>query len=161
MKVDYNKTMIYKLCCKDINIKDVYVGSTTNFKLRNQDHKNSCNNVNKSYNQYKYKFIRENGGYNNWYMIIVKNFPCNSRRESEQEENKIMIELGATLNSVRPYTTIEERKEEQKECKNNNKEKIIEYNKEYYTENKKLLKEKSKKYQETNKEQIKEQNKKK
>ena len=32
--IDYSKTIIYKIVCKDINIKDCYVGSTTNFTNR-------------------------------------------------------------------------------------------------------------------------------
>jgi hypothetical protein len=29
--IDYSKTIIYKIVCNDLNIKDVYVGHTTNF----------------------------------------------------------------------------------------------------------------------------------
>ena len=36
MKVDYQKTFIYKLCCRDPTITDIYVGHSTNFKQRNQ-----------------------------------------------------------------------------------------------------------------------------
>ena len=31
-KVDYSKSVIYKLCCKDPTITDIYIGSTTNMK---------------------------------------------------------------------------------------------------------------------------------
>jgi len=43
--VNYEKSTIYKIVCKDVNIKDCYVGSTTNFNRRKQEHKYNCNNV--------------------------------------------------------------------------------------------------------------------
>jgi hypothetical protein len=149
MKVDYSKTFIYKLCCNDINIKEIYVGHSTDFKSRNQDHKTSCNNPNnKKYNYYKYKFIRDNGGYENWKMIKLYDYPCNSKREAEAEEDKTMRELNASLNSHRAFLTEEERIEQNKQYnekfRENNKEylkqyeekrknepKRIEYNKQY------------------------------
>ena len=42
----YNNSNIYKIFCKDTTIKEVYVGSTTNFKHRNIHHKSDCNNEN-------------------------------------------------------------------------------------------------------------------
>jgi hypothetical protein len=29
--MDYSKTIVYKICCKDVDVKDVYVGHTTDF----------------------------------------------------------------------------------------------------------------------------------
>ena len=138
MKVDYSKTFIYKLCCNDINIKDIYVGHSTDYKSRNQDHKKHCNNPSsKEYNNYKYQFIRDNGGYENWKMIKLYDFPCNSKREAEAEEDKTMRELGATLNKQREYITKEEKKEynktyskEYKEKRKNDPE-YIKWKKEY------------------------------
>ena len=165
MKVDYSKTFIYKLCCNDINIKDIYVGHSTDYKSRNQSHKKSCNNVNnKSYNAYKYQFIRDNGGYENWRMIKLYDYPCNSKREAEMEEDKTMRELGATLNSYRAYVTEEEKKEWQKqyEEKRKNDPKRIQQQKEYrkkkYEDNKEESNKKCKEWRENNKEHLKEYN---
>ena len=44
--VDYSNTIIYKICCKDESITDVYVGHTTNFIQRKYSHKISCSNLN-------------------------------------------------------------------------------------------------------------------
>jgi len=127
MKVDYQNTFIYKLCCRDPTITDIYVGHSTNFKSRNQDHKSCCNNINrKKYNQYKYRFIRENGDYENWIMIKLYDFPCNSRREAEAEENKAMIQLNTTLNMRKSFRTEEEKKENSKKIYENNKTEINE-----------------------------------
>ena len=60
--IDYSKTVIYKIVCNDLNITDLYVGSTTQFTKRKNSHKTSSNisSKNPSYN-YKlysiYKFI--------------------------------------------------------------------------------------------------------
>tara|TARA_R110002049_G_scaffold292931_1_gene477689 strand:- start:202 stop:777 length:576 start_codon:yes stop_codon:yes gene_type:complete len=147
MKVDYNKTFIYKLCCNDINIKDIYVGHSTDFKSRNQDHKKCCKYVNsKKNNAYKYQFIRDNGGYENWKMIKLYDFPCNSKREAEAEEDKTMRELNATLNSYRAFLTEEERIEyynQYDEKRKNNPERIeykTKHNKEYREKNQEYLK---------------------
>ena len=49
--VNYNNSTIYKLCCNDLSVTDIYVGSTTNFKMRKHDHKSRYNNeLGKSYN---------------------------------------------------------------------------------------------------------------
>ena len=55
---------IYKLVCNDVEIKERYVGSTTNMKVRKNQHKSVCNNPNsEKYNIYLYQFIRENGNF--------------------------------------------------------------------------------------------------
>ena len=69
-KVDYSKSLIYKIVCKDTNIKNVYIGSTRSFKHRKSQHKHCCNNeTDKQYNKNLYKFIRHNGGWYYWSMI--------------------------------------------------------------------------------------------
>ena len=40
--VDYSKTIIYKIVCNDLNVKDIYVGSTTDFTKRKNKHKSCC-----------------------------------------------------------------------------------------------------------------------
>jgi hypothetical protein len=138
MKVDYQKTFIYKLCCRDPSITDIYIGHSTDFKQRNQSHKSCCYNIN--HKEYKYRFIRDNGGYENWIMIKLYDYPCNSKREAEAEETKTMIELGATLNIRKSFITQEEKKERDKELHKKNYEKnkteIKEHKKEYYQNNK-------------------------
>ena len=57
---DYSNTVIYKIYCKDENIKDVYVGHTINFTQRKYSHVKACNNLNNSVRIYK--TIRVNGG---------------------------------------------------------------------------------------------------
>ena len=161
MKVDYQNAFIYKLCCKDFNVKDIYVGHSTNFKQRNQCHKTKCNNINNK--EYKYRFIRDNGGFDNWIMIKLYDYPCDNKRQAEAEECKIMIELGAKLNSYKPFILQEEKKqynkEYQKEYRQNNKEELSEKKKEYYQNNKTEILERRKEYKKNNKSKIKKNNK--
>ena len=70
---DYSKSIIYKLCCKDPSITDIYIGSTTNFIERKCSHKNCCiNKKSKKYNMNVYKFIREHGDWDNWDMVQIE-----------------------------------------------------------------------------------------
>ena len=48
----YQKGLIYKLCCKDLNIKDIYVGSTCNFARRKCQHKNAVSKVGNEHSMY-------------------------------------------------------------------------------------------------------------
>ena len=62
--IDYSKGLVYKLVCNDLNVKDCYVGSTTNFSKRKNVHKSDCNNIRSSrYNYRLYQVMRENNGW--------------------------------------------------------------------------------------------------
>ena len=113
---DYSKTLIYKIVCIDLNIKDCYVGHTTNFRQRKSLHKSICNNQNsKYYNNYKYKFIRENGGWENWDMVPLEEFPCENNIQARIREQYWINELQSGMNSWRAYRTEEERITQKKE----------------------------------------------
>ena len=102
--IDYSKTIIYKIVCKDLNVTDLYVGSTSNFIKRKYTHKFSCTSENnKKYNFKVYQIIRENGGWDNWDMIEIEKFSCINKREAEAEEDKVMRELKATMNMIRAF----------------------------------------------------------
>lgn len=152
---DYSKGLIYKLCCKDTNIKDIYVGSTCNFTRRKYGHKGASNNENhKCYNNPIYKFIREKGGWLNWNMVLVKYFPCKSRLELLQEEQIVIEELGeyTTLNRARTWRSKEYVREYEKNWRTENKEYVKEYGKNWRKENKDALAEHFKKWKQDNKE---------
>lgn len=105
-KIDYSKTIIYKIVCNDAAISDVYVGSTTNFRARKNGHKTACNGItNKNHNLKIYKTIRDNSGWDNWTMIEMEKYPCNDGNESRARERYYYDLLNPSLNSVRPFTT--------------------------------------------------------
>jgi hypothetical protein len=143
-----------------------YVGHTTNWDKRKASHKQCCNDEkNKDYKLKLYEVMRENGGFNNWKMILVEDYPCKSKREAEQREQYHMDLLVEKLNTNRAFQTrkqiLEEVKEKAKE-KEIIKEKAKEYYKqnkdkikEYYQQNKDKAKEKAKEYRQQNKDKIK------
>jgi len=160
---NYSKTSIYKICCKDTTIKDIYIGSTCNFNNRKYSHKSNCYNENGiGYNLKVYQFIRDNGGWNNWDMIQIKEFSCENKREKETEERKCVDELKPTLNSNIPNRSKKEwlddnkekRKTQMKEWNLKNKEKHKEKSKEYHLKNKEKINKKHREYALKNKEKI-------
>lgn len=147
--IDYSKTIIYKLCCNDLSVTDLYVGHTTNFTKRKAEHKSNCCNKNKKEYNYKvYQFIRENGGWDNWNMVQIEEFCCNNKREAEARERYWYEELKGTLNTNNPSRTI-------KEWYEDNKDKIKEQHKKYYEENKEKKTEYNKEHREKHKEYMK------
>lgn len=162
--IDYSNTSIYKLCCKDINITEIYIGHTTCMRRRKCSHKSRCNNEkNKDYNFNVYQFIRANGGFDNWDMIEIERYNAVDGYDATKRERYWIEELKANLNMVIPTRTEKEYYESNKEIikKNskkyyeNNKEHCIEINKKYNENNKEKIKEYLKKYHENNKEHLK------
>jgi hypothetical protein len=98
--VDYSNTIIYKICCKDESITDVYVGHTTNFVQRKYLHKHSCNNL--DYTLKIYNVIRSNGGWDNWDMVEIAKYNCKDASEARIKEQQHYNELKASLNSCPP-----------------------------------------------------------
>ena len=115
----YENAVVYKLCCDDPEITDIYVGSTCNFKVRKWTHKSNCNNENgEHFNRYVYKFIRNNGGWDAWSMILIKKYPhVADNQELLKKERKWINQLNATLNKNVPGITLELGKTEyKKQC---------------------------------------------
>ena len=101
--IDYSNTIIYKIICRDSDIKHVYVGHTTNFVQRKHAHKQNCININSpNYNIKLYTVIRANGGWNNWKMEIINFFDCKDHYDARKKEQEYFISLNANLNSIEP-----------------------------------------------------------
>ena len=102
--MSYQNAIIYKIECNDINIKECYIGSTVNFVGRRYDHKKINNNPkSKQYNYKVYQFIRDNGGWKNWSIKSIINYPCNSRKELILKEQEILETYDNTLNMVSAF----------------------------------------------------------
>ncbi len=150
---DYSKTIIYKLCSNDLDITDIYIGSTCNFHRRKASHKNTCyNESKKSYNGKVYKYIRDNGGFENWNMIQLEEKSLENKREKEALEREWIEKLKPSLNSYIPTRT-------DKEYYQDNKEKIKERVKKHRELNKDKINEHNRKYHQDNREKILKQNK--
>jgi len=96
-KIQYSKNLNYKIVCKNQKITDLYVGRTTDFTNRKYLHKCDCNRI-KTQHLPLYKCINENGGWNNWDMILIEQFPCNNGTEARQREHQLSRELNSNLN---------------------------------------------------------------
>ena len=135
-EINYDTTHFYKLVCRNLDIKDCYVGHTTDFIKRKSDHTARCSNThNRGYNLPVYKFMRANGGWENFEMILIDTLKCENAMEARKREREYKEELDATLNGNVPSRTFAEyietnkdkRKEYAVEYRKNNKDKIQEY----------------------------------
>jgi len=160
--IDFKNAVIYKICCADLAVKDVYVGSTTNIVKRRCGHKADCaNETRKSYNLPVYQFIRDHGGFDNWGVVVVEPFPCENSEQMRTRERFFMETLCATLNirhaiqtkqdvkeaKAKYYDThVEEMKEAKTKYRSAHKAEIIEAGAKYYTTHAAEIKEKTAKY---------------
>jgi len=150
---DYSKSIIYKLCCDDIEVKEIYIGSTTNFKNRKYNHKSKCNSPNdENYNIKVYRFIRDNGGWGNFSMILVERYNAEDKRDLEKRERYYKELFKSSLNTNTPGRT-------KKEYRQDNKERLNEISRQYHQDNKEQIQQQSRQYREDNKEQIQQQQK--
>ena len=96
-EINYQNGLIYEIVCNDVNVKERYVGSTTSFVKRKGSHKSVCNNANgKSYNLNVYKFIRDNGNWENWNMVLIEYYACDNKLELESV-NDISLKVNLQL----------------------------------------------------------------
>jgi hypothetical protein len=153
--IDYSKSIIYKIVSNNQEVKEVYVGSTTDFKSRKNRHKLSCNyETGKHYNIKLYKTIRENGGWDNYVMTPIIEYPCENRIQLLIKEEEHRKELNAELNMIKCYTGLITQ-EYHKLYREENKDEIRLKNTIYREKNKEKYKEKSKLYRDENLDELK------
>jgi hypothetical protein len=150
-KKEINDYVFYKFVCNDENIKSCYVGSTSNFKTRKNQHKNGClNNTYKTYNLKIYEIMRENGGWTNWNMVVIGEEKQLTLTQARIKEEEYRVKLEADMNTQRAYIS-EEKKKEYNRTKalaywNNNKDVCNNKAKEWNEKNKARRQEIMKKY---------------
>jgi len=133
VKMDYSRTQMYRIVCNDTAVQECYVGSTINWIKRKAGHKFACNNeTDKGYNLKIYQTIRNNGGWQNWSMVLIEDYPCDNDLEKRKRERYWQEHYDAKMNSILAQSSMKEWKETH-----------TEYHKEYYKE-----------YYKTHKEQI-------
>lgn len=116
-------------------------------------------------------------GWENVEIVLIENYPCNSKDELERRERYWIDELKPSLNKVVPTRTStewydenkdtikaknkayrethkQEIAEQKKQYREDNKEKIFQAKKEYRERNKEALSQKHKEYREKNKEAL-------
>jgi hypothetical protein len=151
---DFSKALIYSIVCKTDETL-LYIGSTTNFKIRKNMHKKSCiNEKHRCHNYPVYVMIRATGGWDNFEMKPVKEYACENKIQLVIEEERIRKEMKANLNTRRAFRTPEERQDFYKEYSAIHKEHVADYRKQYNKDNAEKIAERAKKYNETNAEQV-------
>jgi hypothetical protein len=107
--IDYSNTHFYKLCCRDPDVVDLYIGHTTDFTKRKHLHKSRCCNPHDiGHNGFVYRFIRENGHWENWDMILVETIECSDALDARRREREFVEQLHASLNKQVPTRSHEE-----------------------------------------------------
>ena len=151
--------IMYKITC-NTDESLIYIGSTTNFRVRKNRHKNAC--INENYKEYSlkvYEMIRSNGGWINWTISPVEIYYSDNKTKAKIRENELMDEFKSNLNLIKAYISEEERKTNLKIYKNDNKEYYKQISKDYYIANKDIIQDYNKKYYEENMDNLKEQQK--
>lgn len=103
--------VIYEIRCKDPEVKELYIGSTTNLIQRLNSHKTAVNNPSNAQHDYKvYKTIRENGGWNNWEAKELEKLENVTKIEARMREEELSNKMGATLNMWKAFRTQDQAK---------------------------------------------------
>ena len=144
------KFIIYEIRCLDNTKNECYIGSTKNFQQRKHDHKTlshtNCENLKTKRRLYIY--IKSHGGWENFEMIPVEEYECDSLLQAKIREQYWIETKNSQLNVLRAYRSITVRQEQLKANYEKNKEKNKEKSKKYYKTNKELIATKSKQYRE-------------
>ena len=123
--IRYQQGKIYKLVCNITN--EIYIGSTIDtLSSRLAKHKYEKKNMCISRN------IINRGDYK---IELIKDYPCNNRRELEEQEQKY-INHSNCINKNKSYQSKEERKEYEKKWKTNNKDKLNKKKRDTYDKDK-------------------------
>jgi len=157
---------IYKLIHKNATNDDmIYIGSTINIIIRMRLHKSSCiKPYNEKYHYKVYKYIRQNGGWENWKYEIIDEVEIANKYEGYKYEkeyitkydclNKLNTQLTGLTKKECGETEEDYKRRMDIEYKKRNKEKLKEQSKEYRLKNHEIILQKQKEWRERNKEII-------
>lgn len=157
---DYSKAKIYRIVC-NITGEEYYGSTVQSLSNRRAKHVNQFKMWKTGQHHYttSFKIIERN----NFDIVLVENYPCNSKEELHARE-RFYIENTECVNKVIPsrtreeyrHTKKDEKKEYDKKYYEEKKQEKLERQKQYYQENKDKIKEYKKMYQEINKDKIRE-----
>ena len=159
----YQRGKVYKIISDDTD--KIYIGSSCEATLAHRlaKHKDKYKQWLKDNNR-PYYTSYEILKLQNYSIILIENYPCNSKDELiSRERHYIELNKNNVVNKVMPFRTkqewIEDNKDHisdyKKEWNKNNKDKRKNYNMKYKENNKEKIREKSKKYYDDNKEKFK------
>ena len=119
-------------------------------KRQHQHKSDCCNQKSKHYNVPLYQFIRDNGNWENWQMILIDTLHCENRLDALKREREYIEELHSNLNIRKSFRN----EDDIEQWKLDNKDKLNQYAKEYRQNNKERLKQERKDRYENNKTNI-------
>ena len=138
----------YKLVCNDLNVKHTYVGSTVNFTRRKSAHK--CDSIKPTkIHQKIYSCMAENGGFDNWQMVLLEQRFFETKLEAHRHERWFFEQLNSKFAMNTKYP-----QRDKAEYRLDNKENIAAYKKDYNEANKDAIAAQKKDYNEANKDAI-------
>jgi len=144
VKNTYENGKIYKIC--SFQTDKIYIGSTYENRLSNR----LCKHVSqyKAFQNEKSHYITsfEILKYDDHKIILIENYPCNSKEELLAKELEWILKSNC-VNKQNPTRTA-------KQYRNDNKLIINKRSKEYYDQNKEVIHTKQKKYNQKNKDSI-------
>lgn len=94
--VDYSKTYVYLLTCKNPEISDAYISHTTNLTQRKYKHKRETLDL--SLQTRLYECIRKNGGWTNWKCTILEECACTNEIQAKERANFYILKMKPNLN---------------------------------------------------------------
>jgi len=94
--VDYSKTYVYRLTCKNPMISDAYISYTTNLTQRKYKHKREALDL--SIQTRLYDSIRKNGGWMNWKCEILEECACNNELQAKERVLFYILKMKPNLN---------------------------------------------------------------
>jgi len=98
---------LYTIRPKCPNDTNLYIGSTVCFNRRKAQHKKAVTNKRGgTYYCILYRYIRKCGGWDNFTMEKILDYPCQTKHEGLLKEKEYIIKHEATLNSVMPVSDI-------------------------------------------------------
>ena len=112
MSPNYSNTLIYKIACKDHSVPDFYLGYST-FSLAHVSKmfQVRCKHDN---NWPVCEFVRQNGGFENWFFERLDSKPCTTSLEARTELRRHFDASPPSLNKQLPTRTTKEYAQEDK-----------------------------------------------
>jgi len=156
--LDYSKGKIYTIRYRGDDSL-TYVGSTINdLAKRWFQHKQSYSNEKRKDHKMKlYEIMRKTNDFDNWYIELWEEYPCQSKNELNKREGEIIRHIRTLNKKISGRTNAEyyqDNVEKYKQYCVDNKNKIQMNKKEYYTENKGEILEKQKLYAKQNQDKL-------
>ena len=131
---DFGCGKIYKIVSDEEGVDEIYVGSTTRRRLcdrmsvhRHDARRGSTSKV--------YVYMREHG-VATFRIVLVEDYPCESRKELNMREDHWRELLGATLNSNRAHNP--ERSRRTMVWRRANRERYLAYQRQYHARRRRL-----------------------